>query len=487
MGRTRCRISIAWTFLCVSMGALAVSIIDPGYAGQVWGTSGTFFSSLIPGANATYNVGSAANAVQNAYIANCIYTNDGVIALGGIGGASNNETIKLDFETTENVVKVTFPTAGVGQFWFNDIALKLNRTGLAHGMTNHTQTNNYVHLTYNSDNYGGFALAGYSSQAATAGAVIVGNIYSSPTVAPVKIVGRKSAGGSGTVTDLAATEKLLTITNNATDQMNIMGNGELNGSTISAQMNDIVTGTILDCLTAPKLIVNWKGTAAANSTESDWSGNTNTATYKGTTTADIIYKGFCKVFDPDGTDDYLSIADSDTLSFNDAAGGAVSMGGWVYVANGTGTQQIISKWVATSGAEAREWQLTLASDETVRFYIYDESADKFAYVTTDAGLAVGWHFIVVTYDGTGGANALTGANYVCYVDGVAVADTPTNDADYVAQENLTGVVTISGRNGASAYENLFLGDMGVLFVSGEELSAATIWKMYVRTKGYYNS
>jgi hypothetical protein len=71
-----------------------------------------------------------------------------------------------------------------------------------------------------------------------------------------------------------------------------------------------------------------------------------------------------------------------------------------------------------------------------------------------------------------------------YVDGVlATMGAPVARATYVAMENLAQAVGVAAAN-AGAY--LFKGDMGRLFVTGEELSAATAWKQFEKTRGYYN-
>jgi len=41
-------------------------------------------------------------------------------------------------------------------------------------------------------------------------------------------------------------------------------------------------------------------------------------------------------------------------------------------------------------------------------------------------------------------------------------------------------------NSAGAKTNFMAGDMGRLFVTAEELSAADVWKLYESTRGKYN-
>ena len=41
-----------------------------------------------------------------------------------------------------------------------------------------------------------------------------------------------------------------------------------------------------------------------------------------------------------------------------------------------------------------------------------------------------------------------------------------------------------GGGGSEAFH--FQGDLGQCWITGEELSAADIWKLYIGTRGYYN-
>jgi len=70
-----------------------------------------------------------------------------------------------------------------------------------------------------------------------------------------------------------------------------------------------------------------------------------------------------------------------------------------------------------------------------------------------------------------------------YIDGVVVASTANNEASYVAMESGSGNLEIGGVLGGV---NLWQGDYGMTFFEKSELTAAQVWKLYIKTRGYYN-
>lgn len=261
----------------------------------------------------------------------------------------------------------------------------------------------------------------------------------------------------------------------------------IHGDTYSTAKQHAEIGDLLSDLTAPVAIVGFTGTGADTATESGYeSGAGRTWTYSGGLTTDKIFQGSTYVYSFDGTDSYMSTPDTADMSFGDGSNDSVvSMGGWVEVVADANTKAWLTKWDETTGTELREWILDFSSAETVVFGAADESAGVVVTRTSDSGVSEGWHFVVATYDGTGGATAMNGV--LIYVDGVAVASTAANNGSYVAMEDLAtdpvlGAFTIAG----GTLSNFYPGDMGRLFVTPEELSAATIWKMYEKTRGKYN-
>jgi hypothetical protein len=132
----------------------------------------------------------------------------------------------------------------------------------------------------------------------------------------------------------------------------------------------------------------------------------------------------------------VEISDHNELSFDDSGTNPFSIAAWVYVTT-TGTyQHIFSKWDSLK----REYLFSLDTSDKLMFWIFDESVDKKATITTDAALTNGWHFVVATYDSTGGSSASDGMTL--YVDSVAVDTTAVTESGYVAMENLTAGAVI---------------------------------------------
>ncbi|KKM04325.1 hypothetical protein LCGC14_1765380 [marine sediment metagenome] len=162
-----------------------------------------------------------------------------------------------------------------------------------------------------------------------------------------------------------------------------------------------------------------------------------------------------------------TVTDNDALSFDDSGSNPFSVAAWVYVTNTGVTQSILSKWDRTTGSEAREWSFRLSSAGKLQLFLHDESvADASSSVITDAALSAGWHFVVAAYDSTGGSTAADGITL--YVDKIVVAQTATNNANYVAMENLGGLVYIgaiedtggtAGQNFADKLDNIMLFDV----------------------------
>jgi hypothetical protein len=261
--------------------------------------------------------------------------------------------------------------------------------------------------------------------------------------------------------------------------------GDVVGQTIATSNQHNEIGILLDILTDPRAIVGFTGTGADGSTEDGYeSGDGRTWTYSGGLSTDKIFQGQTYVYSFDGSSK-LSTPDTADMSFDDSGSNPFSIGGWIEVTDQASMQNIISKWDETTGSVLREWQLVLGSTEILILVIYDESENVQCYRTTDSALSVGWHFVVATYDSSGGATA--GNGITIYVDGVAVASTAVNNASYVAMENSTSLPQIGVMTNSAGVDGFtFDGAMGRLFVTAEELSAADVWKIYEKTRSFYN-
>ena len=138
-----------------------------------------------------------------------------------------------------------------------------------------------------------------------------------------------------------------------------------------------------------------------------------------------------KAFDLGGTA-YVEVDDHDDFTFGDDTDDSpFTLLAWVYVSAAATDQTIISKW--SNVGDANEWRLMMTSAEKIELRIEDGDAQQQPYVTTDSILSAGWHFIVATYNGVGGATAAGGMNI--YVDWVKQDVTRVNDANYDAMAN----------------------------------------------------
>lgn len=240
--------------------------------------------------------------------------------------------------------------------------------------------------------------------------------------------------------------------------------------------------------TAAKLLLAWTTVPDQYDTEADLSGAGHNATYENGSwsSGSRITKARSRTLSFEGTESYLSVADHADFSF--VSGGAdisFTIGAWIEVVDAGANQTIISKWDATTGGgQLREWQLFLLNTEQLQLSAYDESANANTNRRTDAGLSVGWHFVVAKSDVTAGSGATWGDGVTLYVDGVVVASTATNNGSYVAMEDLTTEVFIGAITDTNPAA-FFAGDMGQIFVTPQALTDAQVWRLYLATRGYY--
>jgi hypothetical protein len=147
----------------------------------------------------------------------------------------------------------------------------------------------------------------------------------------------------------------------------------------------------------------------------------------------------------DGVDDYVELADSDSLSFgNGTADSPLTIELWFRPGSMSLKQNLIGKW--GSGNTVREYRLYIAPG-TIRLDLMDSARQVQVSARNNnslSALAGGWHHLAVTYDGRGGASAADGITI--YVDGVAMPMFRINNASYVAMSNTSAILQI-GREG----------------------------------------
>jgi hypothetical protein len=72
-----------------------------------------------------------------------------------------------------------------------------------------------------------------------------------------------------------------------------------------------------------------------------------------------------------------------------------------------------------------------------------------------------------------------------YVDGAVAASTATNDGSYVGMEDTASLVWVgAAQSTAGAAENYWKDDMGAIFMTTDQLTAAQIHQLYLQVRGY---
>ena len=136
----------------------------------------------------------------------------------------------------------------------------------------------------------------------------------------------------------------------------------------------------------------------------------------------------------DGSNDYVSVADSNDFSFGDSStDSAFSISAWVKMDDATNFA-IASKGIYNSTGE---WNFKTIGSDKLYLYLYDDSVSstyEAAYYNTALTSFEGqWIHLCCTYVGTGGTSANDGIKL--YLNGSLVADVDDGNGTYVAMEN----------------------------------------------------
>ena len=196
----------------------------------------------------------------------------------------------------------------------------------------------------------------------------------------------------------------------------------------------------------------------------------------------VLGKGIAVTFD--GTSHFSTAPDNDRLSFNVAGLTDLPLTVFAHlnVTDTAARRLIISKFNNT--AATSEWEFFVEADDHMAAIIRDQSLTQNTSRLADAAVTQGsWHTLAMTYDGSGGALAGNGITF--YQDGVLVASTPTNNASYVAMENLGGVLEIGTDTGGTL--RFFAGSMAVVTVAGGVRSAAELLNLTNLCRDYFGA
>jgi len=176
----------------------------------------------------------------------------------------------------------------------------------------------------------------------------------------------------------------------------------------------------------------------------------------------------------DGSNDYISIADADNLSFGDSStDSAFSISAWIKMDDATNFP-IVAKGVFNTNGE---YYLSTLSDDKLYFFLLDESGSSTReYIHTSPTLTTyenQWVHITATYDGRGGTEANAGQKV--YINGSVASILKNGGGSYVAMENLTSDVYIGRYD--SNYADGSIANVGIW---NRELSASEVESIYWR-------
>lgn len=181
-----------------------------------------------------------------------------------------------------------------------------------------------------------------------------------------------------------------------------------------------------------------------------------------------------------GSQNYLTTPDTNDLSFgNGAADSPLTLIHYGRPSSVAGNHTIFSK---TDGSAAQEYRWLVSGAAAFQFVFLDQSAAAQTVRAADAAVPVdSFNSYATTYDGSGGATA--GNGVLMYVNGAAVASTPTNNASYVAMENLTqpGEAGTTSTHTAAFYDGLY----GGLLICAGVLSAGVLLSTHYTLRGYF--
>ena len=198
-------------------------------------------------------------------------------------------------------------------------------------------------------------------------------------------------------------------------------------------------------------------------------------------------QGIVPVVTFNGTDEGADSPDAAFWTRDDSGFNPASWGAWVNI-DTAGSFVILGKF--SNSNTDREWQFELSGGAPA-LRVYDQSSEGWAIRVADSAISTGsWHHVVVTYDSTGGSDAMgtSGSmqdNVTIYVDGAIVASTASDSPFYEAMEDKTGVVSLAYQNAglendASFFDGEIAGGPIGPFFALVELTAAEVLELYTR-------
>ena len=142
---------------------------------------------------------------------------------------------------------------------------------------------------------------------------------------------------------------------------------------------------------------------------------------------------------------------------------------------------ILSKLNVTTGNIQREWRFAVPSDKVI-VIVYDNSAAAYlarTYNTVITGDEGSWHVYASSYDGGGLIGGLK-----IYRDGSRVDDTDRTSGSYVAMEDKAALVAPYFINASGGMSERPVGQEALIFITGQELTAANMLGLSNLLLGY---
>lgn len=172
----------------------------------------------------------------------------------------------------------------------------------------------------------------------------------------------------------------------------------------------------------------------------------------------------------DGVDDYISVADADSLSFGDGSSDSpFSITAWIKPDSSTGGFRIVSK----SDASNAEYVFATDGSGNLRVWICDSTFSNYIGQRSTGGLTADtWQHVAMTYSGS-----RTSSGIKLYINNSAVDLTENLSGSYTAMENLSIDVDI-GRlvlSGGTSYTDGHMDDVAII---GKELSTTELSSIY---------
>ena len=194
---------------------------------------------------------------------------------------------------------------------------------------------------------------------------------------------------------------------------------------------------------------------------------------------DSSYQGIIPILEFDAVDQEADTPDAAYWSRDDAGGAnGFSVGAWVNVTDSAAFRIIFSKWDDTGSSELREWDFLITSSDLLGFNLYDESMNVVSKRESDSAITQGeWRFFVGTYDGAGGTAASD--TQILYDNGVVLASTATNNANYAGMEAQAVKPALGRVFGSGGFFNgLMAGGPIAPFFTQVELTADQVLRLY---------